>query len=202
MNKNISKSEFVIVICILIMIAIVSWWFSYELKRKKVVDDLNYLTFLYHLGLSKGVDGVHIINYNEALNIQNNVIKTLNCSRNQDYCVTFDGDLVSGSFLEISYVNTAVEYIKIYSKRIDFAFNNNLSTEPYSKGLFLPNSFTQSTSFRVGRPNTSAIVDMMSHVSHGYYIENDLKTPVTESDCTLAGIQCFDVLTYTKKIDQ
>lgn len=130
-NKNISKSEFVIFICILIMIAIVGWWFSYEFKRKTVVDDLSYLTFLYHLGLSKGVDGVHIINYNEALNIQNDVIKTLNCSRNQDYCVTFDGVLVSGAFLEISYVNAAVEYIKIYSKRIDFVFNNNLSTHRF-----------------------------------------------------------------------
>lgn len=194
----IIKSKYIIFISILVMIIILSFCCLYEFKRKTVVENIDYLAFIYHLGLSTNTDGVHIINYDEALKIQKGVIKTLNCSRNKDYCYTFDGKLVSGAFIEINYVNNKVDYLKIYSKKIGFIFNRNVSIQPYSKGLFPPDSITQSESFRFGRPNTLVIADMMSHVTHEYYNEDTLGKKITESDCELAKTQCLDVLLYEK----
>lgn len=196
---RISKKEFILLMGIVVMIIIYSICLFYELKRKSVVDDLNYLAFVYHLGLSTNNDGVYVVNYDEALTIQKDVIKNLSCSRNKDYCYQFDGKLVSGAFIEISYINHKVEYIKLYSKRVDFIFNNNLSTQPYSKGLFPPQSITQSESFRYGRSNTLVIADMMNHVSHEYYLETNLNKTITEQECALASDTCFDVLVYEKK---
>jgi len=198
-NKTVViKSEFIIVISLLVMIIILSFCAFYEYKRKTVVENVNYLAFIYHLGLSTNTDGVHVINYDQALTIQNDVIKNLNCSRSQDYCFTFDGKLVSGAFIAISYINNKVDYLKIYSKNIGFIFNNNVSMEPYSKGLFPPESITQSESFRFGRRNTFVIADMMNHVKHEYYNENNLGKMITEEECMLAKNQCFDVLFYEK----
>lgn len=198
-NKTVViKSEFIIVISLLVMIIILSFCAFYEYKRKTVVENVNYLGFIYHLGLSTNTDGVHIINYDQALTIQNDVIKNLNCSKGQDYCFTFDGKLVSGAFIAISYINNKVDYLKIYSKKIGFIFNNDVSMEPYSKGLFPPESITQSESFRFGRRNTLVIADMMNHVKHEYYNENNLGKMITEEECMLAKNQCFDVLFYEK----
>jgi hypothetical protein len=194
----IIKSEFIIITSILVMIIILSFCTFYEYKRKTVVENVNYLAFIYHLGLSNNTDGVYIINYDQALNIQKDVIKNLNCSRDKDYCFTFDDKLVSGAFIEISYINNKVDYLKIYSKKIGFIFNNNVAMEPYSKGLFPPESITQSESFRVGRPNTLVIADMMNHVKHEYYNEYNLGKRITEEECMLAKNQCFDVLFYEK----
>lgn len=193
------KSKFIIITSLLVMIIILSFCTFYEYKRKTVVENVNYLAFIYHLGLSANTDGVHIINYDQALNIQNDVIKNLSCSRNKDYCYQFDGKLVSGAFIEISYINHKVKYIKIYSKRVDFIFNNNVSRQPYSKGLFPPQSITESESFRYGRSNTLVIADMMNHVSHEYYLETNLNKTITEQECALASDTCFDVLVYEKK---
>ena len=198
-NKTVViKSEFIIVISLLVMIIILSFCAFYEYKRKTVVENVNYLAFIYHLGLSTNTDGVHVINYDQALTIQNDVINNLNCSRGQDYCFRFDGELVSGAFIAISYINNKVDYLKIYSKKIGFIFNNNVSMEPYSKGLFPPESITQSESFRFGRRNTLVIADMMNHVKHEYYNENNLGKMITEEECMLAKNQCFDVLFYEK----
>jgi hypothetical protein len=194
----IIKSEFIIITSLLVMIIILSFCTFYEYKRKTVVENVDYLAFIYHLGLSTNTDGVYIINYDQALNIQKDVIKNLNCSRDKDYCFTFDDKLVSGAFIEISYINNKVDYLKIYSKKIGFIFNNNVSIEPYSKGLFPPESITQSESFRVGRPNTLVIAAMMNHVKHEYYNENNLGNQITEEACMLAKNQCFDVLFYEK----
>lgn len=100
--------------------------------------------------------------------------------------------------LKSDYINNKVDYLKIYSKKIGFIFNNNVAMEPYSKGLFPPESITQSASFRVGRPNTLVIADMMNHVKHEYYNEHNLGKRITEEACMLAKNQCFDVLFYEK----
>lgn len=194
----IIKSEFIIITSLLVMIIILSFCTFYEYKRKTVVENVNYLAFIYHLGLSTNTDGVYVVNYDDALTIQKNVIKKLNCSRNKDYCFHFDGKLVSGAFIVISYIDNKVDYLKIYSKKIGFIFNNNVAIEPYSKGLFPPESITQSSSFRVGRSNTLVIAAMMNHVKHEYYNENNLGKMITEEDCMLAKNQCFDVLFYEK----
>jgi hypothetical protein len=158
--------------------------------------DINYLGFVYHLSLSHHADGVMIIDNKTASIIQNDVIKTLDCSK--DYCLPFNKLLVAGAFIELGYTNNKVEYLKIYSHRIKSIFFKDVKMNPYRSALFEKQFLFREKDVEEN-PEFSNIINIMDNVTHEYYNENDLNTPVSDDICQSIGFKCLDVLHYRIK---
>lgn len=159
-------------------------------------SDINYLGLVYHLSLSHHVDGVMIIDNKTASTIQNDVIKTLNCSK--DYCLPFNETLVTGAFIELSYLNNKVEYLKIYSHRIKSIFFNDVKIKPYRTSLFEKRYLFRDKDAEEN-PEFSNVINIMDNLTHEYYNENDLNTPISDEACQSLGLKCLDVLDYRIK---
>lgn len=198
-NKKIAGLSLIDVIMMLaIMSLIVSGTLiAYSSAADSVrKSDINYLGLVYHLSLSKHTDGVVIIDNKTSSTFQNDVIKTLDCSK--DYCLPLKQRLVSGAFIEISYLNTKVDYLKIYSHRIKSIFFNDVKIKPYPSSLFEKRLLLRETDAEEN-PEFSNIINIMDNVTHEYYNENDLKTIISAEDCQSIGLQCLDVLHYRTK---
>lgn len=158
--------------------------------------DINYLGFVYHLSLSHHADGVMIIDNKKASIIQNDVIKTLDCSK--DYCLPFNKLLVAGAFIELGYINNKVEYLKIYSHRIKSIFFNDVKMNPYRSALFEKRFLFREKDVEEN-PEFYNVINIMDNVTHEYYNENDLNTPISDDICQSLGLKCLDVLHYRIK---
>lgn len=199
-NKKISGLSLIDVVMMLaIMSLILSVTFvAYNSAADSVrKSDINYLGLVYHLSLSQHADAIMIIDNKTASRIQNDVIKTLDCSKN--YCLPLKQMLVSGAFIEISYLNNKVDYLKIYSHKISSIFFANVKKNPYPSTLF-EKRFLFRKKDAEENPEFSNIINIMDNVTHEHYNENDLKTIISAEDCQSIGLKCLDVLHY--KVDK
>lgn len=159
-------------------------------------SDINYLGLVYHLSLSHHTDGVMIIDDKTASIIQKDVIKTLDCSK--DYCLPFNKSLVAGAFIELGYIDSKIDYLKIYSHRIKSIFFDDVKITPYPSSLF-DKRFLFRQKEAEENPEFSNVINIMDNVIHEYYNENDLHTPVSADSCQSLGFKCLDVLHYQIK---
>jgi len=181
------------IIALICMATLVAYSSAADSVRK---SNINYLGLVYHLSLSHHADDLMIIDNKTALTIQNDVIKTLDCSK--DYCLPLKQKLVSGAFIEISYLNNKLDYLKIYSHKISSIFLANLRTNPYPPSLF-DKELLVSKYDAEENPAFSNVFNIMDNVTHEYYNENDLKTIISAEDCQSIGLKCLDVLHYQIK---
>ena len=198
-NKKIAGTSLIDVIMVLGIMGLIlsgSLMFYSSAADSIRKSDINYLGLVYHLSLSHHADAVMIIDNKTASTIQNDVIKTLDCSK--DYCLPFTKPLVAGAFIELAYINNKVEYLKIYSHRIKSIFFNDIKMNPYRTSLF-EKRFLFREKDAEENPEFSNIINIMDNLTHEYYNENDLNTPISEEDCQSIGLKCLDVLHYQKK---
>lgn len=192
LNKNKQTGtigfDVIMVIGIILLIIAVTLTLYGSARDKRNDKEVNYLGFIYHLSLSSG-DGLIVYNEKEVSDIQKNVIKSLDCTKN--YCTPIQTALSIGAFISINYTNGVAHDIKIYSTNVSsIFFNNNKNSYFYSEKFYLEKHTLDE------HPDYAYPLSIQPKLTHEYYLATDLTNPVSEEVCVPFGLDCYDVLHY------
>jgi len=191
--------EATIVLGIMMLITVFTFKIFFDVREKLFFKPLDRLGLIYHLTLSNEMNNnTLLLKSDELLPLQKKVITTLNCATN--YCRVSEYRVPHNAFTIIQYnKQSMVEDIKIY-----FPTSNYSSIFSFNKRhvLTFNDDFLDNTAIFDANPDFKYILDTYQYIKYEYYLDNDLKHPISKEICSNSdnSSRCLYVLHYNKKI--